>query len=97
MEVGDSFFCWTEENLTRKHGIRLLEALTDKFGEALVVFLERVTATRGISGSMREVSVRLKLSPTVSVSYVRGKDLEIWYFPSKFPELNAIEGFWDQL
>ena len=38
---GDSFFCWTEENLTRNHGIRLLEALKDKFGEELVVFLDR--------------------------------------------------------
>jgi len=38
---GDSFFCWTEENLTRHHGIRLLEALTERFGEKLVVFLDR--------------------------------------------------------
>ena len=30
---GDSFYCWTEENLTRFHEIRLLEGLTDKFGE----------------------------------------------------------------
>jgi len=38
---GDSFYCWTEENLTRVHVIRLLEALKDKFGEELVVFLDR--------------------------------------------------------
>ena len=38
---GDSFYCWTEENLTRFYGIRLLEALTDKFGKELVVFLDR--------------------------------------------------------
>jgi hypothetical protein len=44
---GDSFFCWTEENLTRNHGIRLLEALKKRFGEdsalseELVVFLDR--------------------------------------------------------
>ena len=38
---GDSFYCWTEENLTRKHGIRLLDALTKRFGEELVVFLDR--------------------------------------------------------
>ena len=37
---GDSFYCWTEENLTRFHGIRLLEALKDKFGKELVVFLD---------------------------------------------------------
>jgi transposase len=28
---------------------------------------------------------------------VRGDDLEVWYFPSKLPELNAVEGCWDQL
>ena len=38
---GDSFYCWTEENLTRHHGIQLLEALTAQFGEELVVFLDR--------------------------------------------------------
>ncbi len=49
---GDSFYCWTEENLTRHHEIRLLEALTNKFGEELVVFCtERATFTRRISGS----------------------------------------------
>lgn len=37
----DSFYFWTEENLNRFHGIRLLEALTDRFGEDLVVFLDR--------------------------------------------------------
>lgn len=39
----DSFYCWTEENLTRFHGIQLVEALTDKSGEELVVFLERAS------------------------------------------------------
>ena len=38
---GDSFYCWTEENLTRKHGIRLLDALTERFNEELMVFLDR--------------------------------------------------------
>jgi transposase len=28
---------------------------------------------------------------------VRGDNLEVWYFPSKLPELNAVEGCWDQL
>ena len=40
---GDSFFCWTEENLTADHGIRLLEALKQQFGEELVVFLDRAS------------------------------------------------------
>ena len=38
---GDSFYCWTEEDLTRFHGIQLLEALTNKFGEEVVVVLDR--------------------------------------------------------
>jgi hypothetical protein len=40
-DTGESFYCWTEENLTRYHGIRLLEALQEEFGEELVVFLDR--------------------------------------------------------
>lgn len=33
----------------------------------------------------------------ISVVRVRGEDLEVWYFPSKLPELNPVEGCWDQL
>jgi hypothetical protein len=40
-ENGDSFYCWTEEYLTAEHGIRFLDALTDEFGEELVVILDR--------------------------------------------------------
>jgi hypothetical protein len=47
---GDSFYCWTEENLTRFHGTRLLEALKERFGDELVVFLDRAGSflTRGL-------------------------------------------------
>ena len=38
---GDSFYCWTEESLTADHGVQLLEALVEEFGEDLVVFLDR--------------------------------------------------------
>lgn len=38
---GESFYCWTEENLKAARGIRLLEALKERFGEELVVFLDR--------------------------------------------------------
>ena len=38
---GDSFYCWTEENLTSQQGIWLLGALQERFGEELVVFLDR--------------------------------------------------------
>ena len=95
---GDSFYCWTEDNLTRFHGIRLLEALTDKFGEELVVFLDRAgyfyarDLWEHVSGERETETVG-----DSSVSCVRGDDLEVWYFPSKLPELNAVEGCWDQL
>lgn len=95
---GDSFYCWTEENLTRKHGIRLVEALTDKFGEELVVFLDRAgyfyarDLWEHVSGERETETVG-----DSSVSCVRGDDLEVWYFPPKLPELNAVEGCWDQL
>jgi hypothetical protein len=32
-----------------------------------------------------------------SVSCLRGDDLKVWSVPSKLPELNAVEGCWDQL
>jgi hypothetical protein len=38
---GDSFYCWTDESLIRFHRIRLLEALKERFGEELAVFLDR--------------------------------------------------------
>ncbi|WP_246084516.1 transposase, partial [Salinadaptatus halalkaliphilus] len=93
---GDSFYCWTEENLTRFHGIRLLEALKDKFDEELVVFLDRAgyfyarDPWEHVSGERETGTVS-----DSSVSCVRGDDLEVWYFPSKLPELNAVEGCWD--
>jgi hypothetical protein len=52
IDDGESFFCWTEDNLSRNHGIRLIEALKERFGEELVVvWTEQVTSTREISGS----------------------------------------------
>jgi hypothetical protein len=95
---GDSFYCWTEEHLTGDHGIRLVEALTDRFGEELVVFLDRAGYfyTRDL---WEHVSGTRELDTVgdSSVACVRGDDLEVWYFPSKLPELNAVEGCWDQL
>ena len=48
------------------------------------------------------VSARPKLSSTVSVACVHGDEeseehLDVWYFPPKLPELNAVEGCWDRL
>ena len=95
---GDSFFCWTDENLTRFHGIRLLEALKERFGDELVVFLDR--AGYFWAQDLWEYVSGTRATETVgdsSVACVRGDDLEVWYFPSKLPELNAVEGCWDQL
>ncbi|MEF8839177.1 MAG: transposase [Haloarculaceae archaeon] len=95
---GDSFFCWTEEHLTRFHGIRLIEALSDKFGEELVIFRDRAgyfyarDLWEHVSGERETETVG-----DSSVPCVPGDDLEVWYFPSKLPELNAVEGCWDQL
>lgn len=97
-DEGDSFYCWTEENLTRKHGIRLLEALVEEFGEDLVVFLDRAgyfyanDVWEHVSGERD-----LETVGESSVACVRGEQLEVWYFPPKLPELNAVEGCWDQL
>ena len=95
---GESFYTWTEENLTRHHGIRLLEALKERFGEDLVVFLDRASyfyardLWEHVSGERETETVG-----DSSVTCVRGDDLEVWYFPPKLPELNAVEGCWDQL
>ena len=95
---GDSFYCWTEENLTRKHGIRLLDALTERFNEELVVFLDRAgycyarDVWEHMSGKRETETVH-----DSSISCVRGDKLEAWYFPSKLPELNPVEWCWNQL
>jgi len=95
---GDSFFCWTDENLTRFHGIRLLEALKERFGEELVVFLDRAgyfwarDLWEHVSGDRATETVG-----DSSVACVHGDTLDVWYFPPKLPELNAVEGCWDQL
>ncbi|MEY7851161.1 transposase [Natrarchaeobius sp. A-rgal3] len=84
--------------MTRHHGIRLLDALTDKFGEELVVFLDRAgyfytrDLWKHVSGERETETVG-----DSSVSRVRGDDLEVWHFPSKLPERNVVEGCWDQL
>ena len=89
----DSFYCWTEENLTRRHGIWFVDALRDEFGEEIVVFLDR--AGYFYARDLWEFVGGERETGTVgdcSVSCVREENLEVWYFPSKLPELNAVEG-----
>ena len=75
---GESFYCWTEESLTRYHGIRLLEALQEEFGEELVVFLDRVgyfyarDLWEFVSGERETETVG-----DSSVSCVRGEELAV--------------------
>jgi len=100
---GDSFYCWTDESLTADHGIRLLEALVDEFGEKLVVFLDR--ASYFYARDLWEHVSGKRATETVgdsSVACVRGNDeeekhLDVWYFPPKSPELNPMEGCWSQV
>jgi hypothetical protein len=95
---GDSFYCWSEASLTRHHGIRLLEALQEAFGEELVVFLDR--AGYFYARDVWEYVSGKRETGTVgdsSVSCVVGDDLAVWYFPPKLPELNPVEGCWNQL
>lgn len=95
---GDSFYCWTEENLSADHGIRLLEALIEEFGEDLVVFLDR--ARYFYAKDLWEFVSGDRETETVgdsSVARVRGDELAVWYFPPKSPELNPMEGCWNQV
>jgi transposase len=95
---GDSFYCWTEDDLETQHGIWLLEALKHRFGEELVVFLDR--AGYFYTRKLWEHVSGKRATDTVgdsSVTCVRGDELEVWYFPSKLPELNPVEGCWDRL
>jgi len=95
---GDSFYCWTEDNLETQHGIWLVEALKNQFGEELVVFLDR--AGYFYTRDLWEHVSGKRATETVgdsSVACVHGDDLDVWYFPPKLPELNPLEGCWDRL
>ena len=62
---GESFYCWTEDSLKTQHGLWLLKALQEEFGEELVVFLDRASYfyTRDLWEYVS--SERPKLSETV--------------------------------
>lgn len=95
---GESFYCWTEDNLATEHGIKLLKALMDEFGDNLVVFLDR--AGYFYTRDLWEFVSNERKTETVgdgAITCVRGESLEVWYFPSKLPELNPVEGCWNQL
>jgi hypothetical protein len=94
---GDSLYFWTEENLTAAHGIRLLQALIDEFGEKLVVLLDQAPYFYAkdlwefVSGKRSTECV-----DDTSVECVSGSALQAWYYPSHLPELNPLESCWNQ-
>ena len=95
---GRSYYCWTEENLTADHGIRLLAGLEAEFGEKLIVLIDRAgyfyarDLWEFVSGERRTESI-----DETSVERVRNETLQAWYFPPRLPELNPVEQCWNQL
>jgi len=95
---GESFYCWTEENLTAAHGVRLLGALEARFGEDLIVCLDQAPyfyakdLWKCVSGEER-----IHRIGETSIERVRNETLHVWYFPPRHPELNPVEGCWNQL
>jgi hypothetical protein len=95
---GESFYCWTEENLTADHGVRLLGALETRFGEDLIVRLDQATYIyandlwKSVSGEERT-----QCMGETSIERVRNDTLQGWYFPPRDPELNPVGGCWNQL
>ena len=94
---GESLYLSTEECLTAEHGIELLRALVEEFGEKLIVFLDRARYFYAkdlwefVSG---ERSV--EYIDDTSIACVRSDTLQVWYFPPRLPELNPVEQCWNQ-
>lgn len=94
----ESFYTWSEETLTADHGIALLRAIQDEFGEHIVVLLDQ--APYFYAKDLWEFVGGARTTEFVddtSVERVVGDSLQVWYFPSHAPELNPVEGCWNQL
>jgi hypothetical protein len=95
--TGESFYTWSEETLTADHGLRLLRAITDEFGEKVIVLLDQAPYFYAkdlwefVGGDRTTESIE-----DTGVEGVVGEELQIWYFPSHAPELNPVEGCWNQ-
>ena len=95
---GESFYTWTEETLTADHGIAFLRALEAEFGENIVVLLDR--APYFYAKDLWEFVSGARSTEFVddsSVEFVVGDSLQVWYFPPHSPDLNPVEGCWNQL
>jgi hypothetical protein len=75
----------------------LLQTLLKEFSEKLMVFPDR--APYSYAKDLREF-VRGERSveyiEDTSIACVRGETLQVWYFPSRLPELNPLEQCWNQ-
>lgn len=95
---GESFYCWTEENLTADHAIRFLAGLQSTFGEQLITLIDRAgyfyakNLWEFVSGERRTETI-----DETSVERVRNETFQAWYFPPRLPELNPVEQCWNQL
>ena len=94
---GESLFFATEEYLTADHGIELLKALNDEFGENLIVFLDRAPYfyAKDLWEFVSDERSVEYLDDT-SIACVRGETFQVWYFPPHLPELNPVEQCWNQ-
>jgi hypothetical protein len=84
---GESVYCWTEENLTAAHGVRLLGALQAQFGEEIVVCLDQASYFSA-KDLWNHVSDE-KSTETIEATWVErvaGTDLQVWYFPLRLPQ-----------
>ena len=94
----ESFYTWSEERLTADHGISLLRALQDEFDGKILVLVDRAPYFYAkdlweFVGGDRET----EFVDDTAVERVVGDSLQLWYFPPHAPELNPVEGCWDQL
>jgi hypothetical protein len=94
----ESFYTWSEETLTAAHGIQLLQAIHEEFGEKVIVLLDR--APYFYAKDLWEFVGGDRATETIgdtSVERVIGETLCVWYFPPHAPQLNPVEGCWNQL
>jgi hypothetical protein len=95
---GESFYTWSEETLTAAHGIQLLQAIQEEFGEKVIVLLDR--APYFYAKDLWEFVGGDRVTETIgdtAVERVIGETLCVWYFPPHAPQLNPVEGCWNQL
>lgn len=79
-EDSDCFFCRTQEYLNRFHAINFLRALEKEFQKKIAVLCDQ--ASYFTANDVQE--------------FVENRAIELIYLPPKSPELNPMEGGWNQ-